>query len=390
MIRNLRVSELKPGMFIIDPGIDWTKRPYLYAANMLLKSEEDIRQIEGQGYSEVYVDFSRSATPAFAKDFTDRESTALPGPKVSLDEELPVARKVHDESVGYARKFMTDMRNGKVNVSSATKTVEGIMESLERNADAMLSLCRLRRVDSYTHMHCVNVAVLTTVFSRYMGEKKEDIFLSGFAGLFHDLGKALIPLNILNAPRKLSNAEFAAMRQHPQLGFEQLATLPDISSAVLQGALQHHEKHDGSGYPNGISGENISPIGRMVGVADVYDALSSERPYKKAMTAHKALGIMYQISGKEFDPAYLARFIRMMGVYPVGSVVELEDGWKGVVSISNPESPAKPTVRLVRDPEGNTAREDRNLAAGETAAIKTCLAPEEAGGIDPVAVLGLE
>jgi HD-GYP domain-containing protein (c-di-GMP phosphodiesterase class II) len=391
MIRNLRVSELKPGMFIIDPGIDWTQRPYLYAANMLLKSEGDIKQIEEQGYQEVYVDFSRSATPAFGKEFSDRESVSLPGPKVSLEEELPAARKVHDESVGYARKFMTDMRNGKVNVSSATETVEGIMESLERNADALLSLCRLRSVDSYTHMHCVNVSVLTTVFSRYIGEKTDGIFHSGFAGLFHDLGKALIPQNILNAPRKLNNAEFAAMRQHPQLGFDQLASLPGIPSAVLEGALQHHEKHDGSGYPNGISGEAISSIGRVVGVADVYDALSSERPYKKAMTAHKALGIMYQISGKEFDPAYLARFIRMMGVYPVGSVVELEDGWKGVVSMSNPESPAKPTVRLVLDAEGKPVRhEDRNLADGDASPIRACLAVGDPGGIDPVKVLGLE
>ena len=389
MIRNLHVSELKPGMHIIDPGIEWTERPYLYAANQLLKTEADVQSIAEQGYQEAYVDFSRSETPDFSA-FANREAIPLPRPKATLEEELPAARKVHDESVGYARRFMTDMRSGKVNLSSATDVVEGIMDSLERNADALISLCRLRKADSYTHMHCVNVSVLTTVFARYMGEKREDIFISGFAGLFHDLGKALIPLTILNAPRKLNNAEFASMRRHPELGHAQLAALPGIPPAVLQGALEHHEKFNGSGYPKGLAGDAISPIGRMVGIADVYDALASERPYKQAMTSHKALGILYQISGKEFQPEYVARFIRMMGVYPVGSIVELEDGWKGVVSAGNTESPAKPTVRLVRDPDGKAvAPRDYDLATGEAASVAACLT-EEASGIHPAEVLGLQ
>jgi HD-GYP domain-containing protein (c-di-GMP phosphodiesterase class II) len=388
MIRNLRVAELKPGMFITDPGIDWTKRPYLYAANRHIRSEAEIREILAQGYEEVYVDFSRSDTPAFSASFPDRQN-AGPQATTSLAEELPAARKIHNQSVSYARKFMTDMRSGKMDPAPAAAVVEDIMDSLDRNPDALLSLGRLHRVDTYTHMHCVNVSILTTVFARFLGSTQADIFTSGLSGLFHDLGKALVPLDILNAPRKLSPEEFAAMRQHPLLGHTQLLQIPAIPDAVLKGALEHHEKYNGSGYPNGLEGSRISAIGVMVGIADVYDALSSDRVYKKGMSPHKTLGILYQLGNKEFDASSVAQFIRMMGIYPVGSIVELEDGWKGVVSAGNAESPARPTVRLVLDAAGNPSPiQDKNLAAEEASPISKCL--PDFPGIHPARVLGLE
>jgi HD-GYP domain-containing protein (c-di-GMP phosphodiesterase class II) len=195
-------------------------------------------------------------------------------------------------------------------------------------------------------------------------------------------------LNVLNAPRKLSQAEFTLMQRHPILGFEQLKRLPDIPPEVLQGTVEHHEKRDGSGYPHGLAGDAISPTGRKVGVCDIYDALASERPYKNAMTTHKALGIMYQISDKEFHGEDIAYFIRMMGVYPVGSIVKLEDGWIGVVSASNAGSPIKPVVRLVKDPQGHRVHpEDRDLAV-DSIPIATCLSAE-ASGISPTQILGV-
>jgi HD-GYP domain-containing protein (c-di-GMP phosphodiesterase class II) len=388
MIRNLPVTELKPGMFIIDPGIAWTTRPYLYAANRRIGSEAEIQEILDQGYQEAYVDFSRSDTPPFSAQFPDERKTS-PQPSKSMAEELPAAQKIHTQSVSYARKFMTDMRSGKIDPAPAAAVVEDIMDSLERNPDALLSLSRLHRVDSYTHMHCVDVSILTTLFARSLGAAQADVFTAGLAGLFHDLGKALIPLDILNAPRKLNPAEFATMQQHPLLGYTQLCRIPTIPEEVRKGALEHHEKYDGSGYPNGLSKERISPIGIRIGISDVYDALTSERVYKKGLSPHKTLGILYQLGNKEFDAASIARFIRMMGVYPVGSIVELEDGWKGVVSAGNAESPAKPTIRLVLDPKGNLSPpQDKNLAAGEAAPISKCL--PDFPGIHPALVLGLE
>ncbi len=388
MIRNIRVKDLRPGMQIIDPGVRWKNRPLLYVADILLTSEAEVQAIAAQGFEEVFVDLSRFLPDEIHIEGYKGTRNPLE-PKVELREELPVARKVHHESVLYARRFMDDMRSGKLDVAAAAPVVENIMESIERNAAALLSLSLLQRADTYTHRHCVNVSILSTVFARYLEKDAAKVHEAGFAGLFHDIGKALIPQDILHANRALNAGEFSVIKRHPILGYKQLQGVKDMSSDVLLGALEHHEKHDGTGYPQGLQGEEISRIARMIALADVYDALSAERPYKKAMPPHKSLGIMYKISGTEFHPDYLTDFIRMIGVYPVSSIVELEDGRKGVVVKTNLFAPAKPVVRLVIDPKGRQQKAtDVDLAAGEAAPIVGCL-PAHALNIDPAQVLSL-
>ena len=310
-------------------------------------------------------------------------------PTAAIEEELPRAIKIHDASVHYARRFMSDTRMGKLDLTSASPIIENILESLSRNADALISLSRLHRSDTYTYTHCVNVSILVTYYSRYLGKPEPAVFDAGLAGLFHDVGKAMIPTHVLNAPRKLTKTEFAIMRRHPLLGYEQLAAAPGITPAVLMGALEHHEKFDGTGYPKRLSGNQISLIGRMIGIADVYDALTSRRVYKEPMFPHKALGILYQLRNKEFDASFVAEFIRMVGIYPVGSVVVLEGGWRAVVSRSNLEKPTQPVIILVLDPEGRPApRREYDLAQGQAPSILHGI-PAESAGIDPLRVLGL-
>jgi HD-GYP domain-containing protein (c-di-GMP phosphodiesterase class II) len=383
-------------MHVADPGIDWKTRPYLYIADELIATEEQIQRLVDQGYQEVYVDLDKSAqlpvTPSLSseKEISEPQSAAVGKPRVELAEELPKAVKVHGESISYAKRFMNDMRSGKVNMSEAAQHIEHLMDSLERNADALLSLSRLQQTDDYTYRHCVNVCILTTTFARYLGLDGKKTFASGLAGMFHDLGKALVPLDILNAPRKLSEAEFAVMKSHPVLGYEQLVTVPNILPEVLMGAMQHHEKHNGAGYPQGLAGDAISDIGRMVGVADIYDALTSKRAYKSSMHPHRALGIMFEMRDRDLRHEDIASFIRMLGVYPVGSVVEMEDGSRGVVSASNDVWPLKPMVTIVRDPDGKRiAGKKYDLAAdGHAPAIVNCLSAETTD-INPARVLGI-
>jgi HD-GYP domain-containing protein (c-di-GMP phosphodiesterase class II) len=285
---------------------------------------------------------------------------------------------------------MRDIRSGKLNMEPAGAIIERITDSLERNADALVSLCRLRRTDSYTYMHCVNVAVLTALFARNEGKDREQVFACALAGLFHDLGKSMVPPTVLNAPRKLTNAERIAMNEHPRKGYEQLKSVPGIQPEVLLGALHHHEKFNGTGYPQGLSGKEISEIGFIVGAADIYDALTSKRVYKEAMFPHRALGIMYEMRNKDLPTETLVHFIRMLGVYPVGSIVEMSDGSRGIVSMSNPEQPVKPVVTLVRNPLGK-AMPLRTYDLAENSGgleIERCIAPENTD-IDPATVLGL-
>jgi len=385
-------------MRVVNPGLDWKTHPYLYMADEVIASEAAVKRIIEAGYHDVYIDPQRSETPVqppapMATDKSLAESVDTPSnkPKVSLEEELLSATGVHDDSVNYVRNFMHDMRSGKLDMEPAGDIIERITDSLDRNADALTSLCRLRRTDSYTYMHCVNVAVLTALYARNEGKSREQVSVCALAGLFHDLGKSMVSPTILNAPRKLTDAERRAMNEHTTKGYEQLKSVPGVRPEVLLGAWHHHEKFNGAGYPQGLSGKDISEIGFMVGVADIYDALTSKRVYKEAMFPHRALGIMYEMRDKDLPTETLVHFIRMMGVYPLGSVVEMNDGSRGVVSMSNSEQPIKPVVTLVRDPQGRDMKPWRicDLAGNSGGLeIERCITPEKTD-IDPVAVLGL-
>ncbi len=406
MQKTILVSELRPGMQIVDTGADWMSRPYLYAAEERVTSQDQIQRIVDDGYLEVIIDLARSDAEAFTGPLNadpgiasgglaggailqEMRLTSAAGPLVSLAEEMPRAVKAHNECLAYARRFMHDIRSGKADLAPASTVVENIMDSLERNTDALLSLSRLHRNDTYTYTHCVNVCLFSTMYARYTGEASGKVFAAGFAGLFHDLGKALVPPTILNAPRGLTKAEFEVMKRHPRLGYDELASVPGIMTEVLQGTLEHHEKHNGTGYPQKLGGEDISLIGRVVAVSDVYDALSSVRPYKGAMYPHKALGIMYQGRGKDFHPEILAHFIRMVGIYPVGSVVELDDGYTAVVSATNLENPARPTVKLALDPSGQRVDGPQiDLASARGPNITRCV-PEEYSGVNAAQALGV-
>lgn len=407
-LRHMHISQLRAGMYVANPGLDAEKHPYLYMTEGLLESEEAVRRIAEEGYQELYIDPLRSPglrglPPLFTEPALTELSSPLATvtaaapapsiltPQVALTEELRAAARVHEESVVYVRELMKETRAGRLDITPATDIVERIMTSLERNADALLTLSRLRRVDSYTYMHCVNVCVLTCLFARYLGQDSNRVFQAGLAGLFHDLGKAMVPPMILNAPRKLNHTERNVMNTHPSLGYDQLFRVPGVPETVLLAALHHHEKFDGSGYPQRLAGKDISQIGYMVAAADIYDALTSRRVYKEAMFPHRALGIMYnEMRGKELHAETLVRFVRMLGVYPVGSVVELEDGCRGVVIAGNEGQPLKPVVQVVRDPRGRPLKPHKELdlsGAPFAPDIVRCLSPDNTD-IDPAQVLG--
>ncbi|MDR1659990.1 MAG: HD-GYP domain-containing protein [Desulfovibrio sp.] len=395
-LKHLHILELKAGMYVANPGIDWRGRPYLYMREGLLASDDEVRNIAAEGYLEVYIDPDRS--PAYADaasleaepDGAEVRGKAPAGPKVPFVVEIKAAAEAHDAAVDYARAFMSDIRFGKLDMSPASNIVERIMRSLDNNTDALQSLCRLRRTDSYTYMHCVNVSVLSSMFARYMDKGAQTTRAIGLAGLFHDLGKALVPPQILNAPRRLSDAERLVMNTHPTLGYEQIKDVPNIIPEVLQGVLHHHECYNGSGYPAGLSGYDVSEVGYIVALADIYDALTSRRVYKDGMPPQRALGIMYEMRGRALRPEMVAAFIRMLGVYPVGSVVELSDGSLGVVSAGNPDTPVKPMVIPVKDAEGAYLPKSMlNLASPDNTLSIVRSVPEATAGIDPAAVLDL-
>ncbi len=375
MIRKLTLNELQVGMRIIGRGLGWKIGKHTFGEDLEITSPEQISNIALQGFTEAFVYLPElPAPPSQSKE----EKLPAPGlyPVVPLAEELPKAQALHNQCTKYAQKFMTDMGNGKFNYDEAEPFVEGLLNSTQRNPGALLSLAQLHQSDSYTYCHCINVSVLAIALAQYLGKSGNEIFIAGYAGLFHDLGKALIPQHVLNAQRGLNSAEFKVIKKHPTMGYNALLRVPKVEEDVLRATLEHHEKFDGSGYPAGLSGESISRIGSIVGMADVYDALTSKRPYKDAIAPSKALSMMFQMQDKAWPKGLLTEFIQMLGVYPVGSVVELTNGALAVVTDTS-ESAVKPKVAIVRTPKGTATHKQCNLVMHEDLAITAAFTAEE-------------
>ncbi|MDC0335797.1 HD-GYP domain-containing protein [Pseudodesulfovibrio sp.] len=266
---------------------------------------------------------------------------------VPIQEELQVADKMYGEALGYAHQFIDDVKNGKpFDFNDATPLVGNFIDSVFRNDSAAAAICKLRTFDEYTYTHCINVSILAVILGKKLGLSRENLKLLGMAGMFHDVGKTVIPDGILNKPGKLSDDEMNVMRTHPIRGYQILKEQPNIPEEVLRGALEHHEKYDGSGYPRGLKGNKISNVARLLAVVDVYDALTSKRVYKDPMPPGKVLSLMYKWRVTDFHPNIVEQFIKSLGVYPVGSFVRLSTEEHGVVVDHSPEDPLNPSVRI--------------------------------------------
>ncbi|MFW5792208.1 MAG: HD-GYP domain-containing protein [Desulfohalobiaceae bacterium] len=226
-----------------------------------------------------------------------------------------MAQALYRDSVSFAREFIKSIQAGEdFDYDQSSTLVEEMISSLSRNADALISLSKLRQYDEYTYTHSINVAVFSMAYARYLDRPQDYIHALGMAALFHDLGKYLVPGEILNKPGKLSEQEFRVMKRHPLESF-QLLREKDVSEEILRGVVEHHERFNGNGYPQGLKGEQQHPFARIIAVADVYDALTSERIYKKAMLPGKALSLMYGLREKDFHPGMVERFIKCLGIY---------------------------------------------------------------------------
>jgi HD-GYP domain-containing protein (c-di-GMP phosphodiesterase class II) len=243
--------------------------------------------------------------------------------------------------------MFNEARMGRLaDMATALPVVDDIAGSVLRNPGALISLVRLKRADDYTYMHSVAVCAMMVALARQLGLDDAGVRASGLAGLLHDVGKMAIPAGILNKPGKLSDAEFSTVKGHPAAGHALLLTGGDVPAAALDVCLHHHEKFDGSGYPHGLKGEEISLQARMGAVCDVYDAITSNRPYKAGWCPAESLGKMAEWTRNgHFDPAVFDAFVRCIGIFPIGTLLRLSSGRMGVV-VDNGGSLLQPKVRV--------------------------------------------
>lgn len=269
---------------------------------------------------------------------------------VEFREELKEAKKIRSEAESLVKDFMTSLKlEGEIKAEKVHETVGKMVDSIFRNQDALTSLSRLKSFDNYTFTHSVNVSILAIAIGRHAGVKKESLHDLGVGAILHDIGKMLVPETILNKPGALTDAEFAEMKKHTAFAADILADTQDISDTSRRVAMEHHEKFDGSGYHSKLSGKDINYFARIAAVADVYDAMTSNRVYTKGMPPEEALKKIYLSRGAHFDPEFVDRLIKCLGVYPIGTLVELNTGELAIIRMANHSHPLQPVLLMVAD-----------------------------------------
>jgi putative nucleotidyltransferase with HDIG domain len=367
MLKKISVDQLTVGMHLKEFCGSWMEHPF-WRTGFVITDPKDIQTILASSIKEVWIDSSKGLDVAAGgvvvteveseaqveAELREAASVQREVAPVSMAVEMEKAAKICAQSKRAVMSMFQEARLGNaVDASGAKQMVEEISDSVSRNPGALISLARLKTADDYTYMHSVAVCAMMVALARQLGLDEEQTRLAGLAGLMHDLGKAAMPMDVLNKPGKLTDAEFSIIKTHPVEGYRLLKAGKDVDEVVLDVCLHHHEKTDGSGYPKGLKADEISLFAKMGAVCDVYDAITSNRPYKLGWDPAESLRKMAEWANGHFDGKVFQAFVKSLGIYPIGSLVKLSSGRLGVVVDQTGKSLTTPCVKVFFSTKSN-------------------------------------
>lgn len=402
----IRVDELQVGMYVAKLDRPWIETPYPLQG-FYIKDLGEVDQLRHYCRN-VTIDLSRSRAavePVRHMPAPTPQAAVAPKPaakirkpvyqtSVSMPQEVGASRELHRHFARQVETVYHRLAEGKPFDIEATRQVTGqVVESVIRNPDAMVWLSRVRDKDAYSYHHAFRCAIWGTVFGRHLGISRSALESLALGLTLMDVGKAKLPDGLLNKSGMLAPAERAELRRHVGYSLEILGEMPGIGPQVLQMVAEHHERFDGSGYPNQLVGKAISPLGKIAGLIDTYDAMTSERPYARALTSVEAVSRLYELRNTEFQSQLVEEFIQAIGVYPTGTLVHLSSHEVGVVIAQNVERRLRPKLLVLLDGDKKPVGRPRYLdmlttthdSAGEPLRIITSLLPGSFG-VDPAKV----
>lgn len=361
MIKKIAIGQIKIGMYIHDLNCGWMNHPF--ARNRFMVDEAaTLSKILGTGVAEVFIDTGRGADAGIVEagaddaEETDEPLSALIEPppdivvKLSPAEEFSHARELYSNAKELVQDLMKGAMTGRqIALKQCEPLVDDIIDSMFRFPSALLPLAQMKNRDEYTYQHSVSVAALAVAFGRVLELPRDEIRDLTMGGLLHDVGKAKVPVRILNKPGKLSGEEFHVMKSHVLHTAEILNDMKGVSEITFNAASQHHERYDGTGYPNGLKDDQISLHGQMLAIVDVYDAVTSLRVYHKGMPPTETLRKLFESSNAHFNGRLVQAFIKGIGIYPAGSLVRMESEKLGIVREVVQDKLLQPIVQLIYD-----------------------------------------